>query len=74
MPPNGGILINFIYNIRPKNPPSSNNVNTIHHHEQFRTFVNFKITNISVNIFYSFVDTLELYPKLQIFATSDFKY
>ena len=64
--------MNFVYNMRPKKPPSSNSVKTIHHHEQLSTFVNFNITNTSVNIFYSFVDILELYPKTQIFATCDF--
>ena len=39
--------------MRPK-APSNANVNNTHHHEHLRTFANFKMINIIVNIFDSF--------------------
>ena len=43
-------------------PPSNASVNNIHHHDQLTTFVNFKITNISVNIFNSFLTHYDYIP------------
>ena len=60
-----GIYMLVTYNMR-INPPSNSNVNTIHHQEQLRTFVNFKITKINVSIFDSFLTHYDYIPIRQI--------
>jgi hypothetical protein len=57
----GGQFYFEYYKIR-ITPKSNNNVKTIHHQEQFNTFVNFSTANISVNMFYSFLTHCDYIP------------